>query len=290
MPPTPQILLLQFLGIYLPSSTRPPSEGEITIDGNNLIRTKPSFRKKVGYLAENNPLYQDMTTQEFLSFVASLKGLSFRKRKQVISDVVEQCGIGVVCNRIIGKLSKGFRQRIGLAQALVGDPAILILDEPTSGLDPKQIIEIRNLIRELGTNRTILLSSHILPEVKATCDRILILNEGRLVASGTPQMLEERLRGAEELFVTVRGSWENGDSFLRLLPGILETKLLRDGGKERDYKIVSEQGKEIRSQLARRVFESGFELLTLKAAEWNLEDIFLKIVTKESEELAACSD
>ncbi|MBI4358422.1 MAG: ABC transporter ATP-binding protein, partial [Candidatus Omnitrophica bacterium] len=161
----------------------PPTEGTVLVNEQNVSKTKPNLRKRIGYLAENNPLYMDMTTSTFLSFVARMKGLPFGSRKETIARVSEQCGISSVQTRIVGKLSKGFQQRIGLAQALLGDPEILILDEPTNGLDPKQIVEMRNLIQALGHERTILLSTHILSEVQMTCERVLILNEGRVAAS-----------------------------------------------------------------------------------------------------------
>ncbi|OGX05477.1 MAG: hypothetical protein A3G87_09735 [Omnitrophica bacterium RIFCSPLOWO2_12_FULL_50_11] len=262
----------------------PPTEGKILIDGVDLLHSKPLLRKKIGYLAEHNPLYEDMTTKDFLSHVAVLKRVPFRKRKQSISAVIERCKIGPVLNRLIGKLSKGYKQRIGLAQALLGEPELLILDEPTSGLDPKQIIEIRTLIQTLGRERTVLLSTHILPEVRLTCQRILILNEARLVASVAAPDVAPQSPGAQEFRVTLRGSWDQGDEFLRFVPGVSEVRLERDGGAERDYLIVAEHGKEIQSELARRILFSGFELLTLKPVEWNLEEIFMNVVTSEVEQ------
>ena len=169
----------------------PPSEGNVLIDGKDLFKSKPELRKKIGYLAEHNPLYRDMTARAFLAYAAALKGLPLRRRTEAIQKTAEQCGIGSIFDRLIGKLSKGFQQRLGLAQALLGDPELLILDEPTNGLDPKQIIEIRNLIQTLGRTRTILLSTHILPEVELTCQRIFILSQGRLAASMTLEELKD---------------------------------------------------------------------------------------------------
>ena len=259
----------------------PPTEGTISIDGLNLVKSKPAVRKKIGYLPENNPLYRDMTTKAFLSFVASLKEISWRKRKGAIEKVSDQCGIESVFDRLIGKLSKGFQQRIGLAQALLGDPEFLVLDEPTDGLDPQQIIEIRSLIQMLGKERTILISTHILPEVRMTCQRVLILNQGLLIASGTPESLEGNLRRSEELIVKIRGEWQKGDHFLRNLPGVLNVKSEHEVDSIREYRIRVERGSTVRSQIARVVTDSGFELLELKTAEWSLEDIFLKLVTRE---------
>ena len=259
----------------------PPTEGTVLIQGQDLFKSKPELRRKIGYLPEHNPLYYDMTAKSFLSYVTQLKGISRRFKKQAIEKVVGQCGLGTVLNRIIGKLSKGFQQRIGLAQALVGDPDLLILDEPTNGLDPQQIIEIRNLIQRLGREQTVLISTHILPEVQMTCGRILILNQGCLVASGTPSSLEENLRHSTEFVVRLRGSWEKGDGFLRSVSGVTSVKLERDNGSERNYRIWAERGSDTSSQIAHVIMASGFELLELKTVEWSLEDIFLKLVTNE---------
>ena len=268
----------------------PPTEGMIFVDGQDLFKSTPELRKKLGYLAEHNPLYRDVTAQEFLNYVAALKGISFKNRKKAVSSVVEQCGLSIALKRVAGKLSKGFQQRLGLAQALLGDPELLILDEPTNGLDPQQIAEIRNLIKTLGQSRTILLSTHILPEVKATCQRILILNQGRLVASGSLEHLEENPRRSEELVVTIRGIWRNGDQFLRNIPDVLEVELKEDRNGERDYQIRLRKGSEFRSQIARSIMEAGFELLEFKTSEWSLEDIFMKVVTQEVKATAVSSE
>jgi ABC-2 type transport system ATP-binding protein len=180
----------------------PPSEGKILIDGKDLFKSN-SIRGQIGYLAEHNPLYHDMSAKEFLFHVATLKGIGFRKRNQEVQRVVKQCDLGLVTNRLIGKLSKGYQQRVGLAQALIGSPHFLILDEPTNGLDPKQISDMRKLIRSLSSNRTILLSTHILPEVQATCQRVLILNEGRLMANFELSELINSGCSLEDIFLKI---------------------------------------------------------------------------------------
>ena len=267
----------------------PPSRGAVLIDGKNLFRSDVKLRKKIGYLPEHNPLYRDMTAGDFLFYVASLKGISFWNRAREIRAISELCAVGPVLKRTIGKLSKGYQQRVGLAQALLGDPDLLILDEPTNGLDPRQILEIRTLIQVLGKKRTILISSHILPEVQMTCERIIILNGGRLVAMGTSDDLEHNLRQSEELLITVRGvGTSEPSSPLEHLPGILGIKLERDLNGERDYRILCRRGKDVRSEISKCILESGLELLSLKPAEWSLEDIFLKIVTSEQKEPAGC--
>ncbi|MBI4394810.1 MAG: ABC transporter ATP-binding protein [Candidatus Omnitrophica bacterium] len=178
----------------------PPSEGQVLIDGKDLCKSKSEIRRKIGYLPENNPLYRDMTAKDFLSYVAQLKGISFRTQKTAIQKTAEQCGVESVFNRLVGKLSKGYQQRLGLAQALLGDPELLILDEPTNGLDPKQIVEMRNLIQLLRHERTILLSTHILSEVQMTCERVLILNEGKMAADLELKSIEASL---EDIFLKV---------------------------------------------------------------------------------------
>ncbi len=178
----------------------PPSSGKVMMDGTDLCKSKPHLRRKIGYLPENNPLYRDMTAKDFLSYVAQLKGIPFRGRKTAIQKVAVQCGLEAVLNRIAGKLSKGFQQRLGLAQALLGDPELLILDEPTNGLDPKQIVDMRNLIQILRRERTIILSTHILSEVQMTCERVLILNEGKLAAALELKSAQNNL---EEIFLKV---------------------------------------------------------------------------------------
>ena len=185
------------------TSIFPPSEGKILVNGKDLFKSKAGARRQIGYLAEHNPLYRDMTAKEFLFHVAALKGVGFWNRKREVESVMDQCDLGVAKNRLIGKLSKGFQQRVGLAQALIGSPDFLILDEPTNGLDPKQISDMRNLIRMLAQSRTILLSTHILPEVQATCQRVLILNQGRLVANFELSELTNSGLSLEDIFLKI---------------------------------------------------------------------------------------
>ena len=181
----------------------PPTEGKILINGKNLFKSKAAIRAQIGYLAEHNPLYRDMTAKEFLFYAAALKGVGFWSRKREVESIMDQCDLGAVRNRLIGKLSKGYQQRVGLAQALIGSPHFLILDEPTNGLDPKQISDMRNLIRTLAQNRTILLSTHMLSEVEAVCQRVLILNEGCLAANFELSELKRTQRSLEDIFLKV---------------------------------------------------------------------------------------
>ena len=259
----------------------PPTEGNVLIDGQNLFESGPEIKKKIGYLPEHNPLYYDMTGKEFLVHTAKLKAVPPKKRAEAIERVVSQCGIENALNRIVGKLSKGYQQRMGLAQALIGDPDLLILDEPTNGLDPQQMTEIRNLIRKLSGDRTILLSTHILSEVQMTCERILILNQGRLIASGKPHDLEEKLKREAEFIVHLRGPWEKGDQFLKQVSGVIDVQLEAEENRQRKYRIRTEQGRDVQADVVRAAMNEGFELLELKACGLSLEDIFLHMVKSE---------
>ncbi len=259
----------------------PPTSGRVMLGGVNVARPGSPARKKIGYLPENNPLYRDMSVREFLNYVAKLKGIPFWERKRGVNEALDLCGVETVQNRIITRLSKGFQQRIGLAQALLGNPEFLILDEPTSGLDPEQIIEIRTLIQRLGKERTIILSTHILPEVRLTCGRILILNEGRLVATGTPEELEESVRSADELEITIRGDLEKINRVFANLQGVQKVTMVRETGDEREYLMIVDRSRDLRSHLASAVLGAGLELLSLKHARKGLEEVFLKIVKRD---------
>jgi len=261
----------------------PPTTGQIYIDGRSFQDASRSIRGRIGYLPESVPLYRELVTEDFLNYVAQLKGLDRRKRQYSVNEVIGQCGIHSVRRRIIDKLSKGFRQRIGLAQALLGNPALLILDEPTSGLDPKQIIEIRNLIKTLATNRTVILSTHILPEVGMLCSRVLIIHEGCLVASGSPKELEEQLRHSSELAVQFRGLTELFETCLEGIHGILAIKHDSTHAEEHEYRIIYKKDKDLRPLISKRVVEAGIELLGIRQISMSLEDIFLKIVVQEEE-------
>ncbi len=259
----------------------PPTSGRVLIDGSDLFHSGYKMRSAIGYLPENVPLYQNLTTEEFLYFVSELKKIPRRARKNEIETVVHRCDLESVKRRLIGKLSKGFKQRIGLAQALIGNPSVLILDEPTSGLDPKQIIEIRWLIRELAKSKTVIVSTHILPEVSMLCSRVLILHEGVLVASGTPDELGVKLRHSGELVMNVRGNVEKLEANFRTMNGIIAIRRENVSAVEHQYFIRYKKEKDIRSALSRSVMDSGLELLGLHEAPISLEEIFMKMVIQE---------
>ncbi|MBI4549830.1 MAG: ABC transporter ATP-binding protein [Candidatus Omnitrophica bacterium] len=259
-----------------------PTEGVVEIAGRNVLRELQRVRRQIGYLPEDVPLYRDMTVLAFLKFVAALKGVRRSQRARAIEVVVERCKIAEVLKRLVGKLSKGYRQRVGLAQALIGSPKVLILDEPTSGLDPKQINEIRELIRSLRGKQTVLLSTHILPEASAVSDRVLIMNEGKVVAQGTSEELGAQLRTAQEILVTVRGDMKIVKPALHRIRGVLSVEKIQSLSGEIDvYKVFCDKDNDVRGEVARVLVDSGFDLLELRSNVMSLEDIFLRLVTKE---------
>jgi ABC-2 type transport system ATP-binding protein len=258
----------------------PATSGTVRVAGNDVFEKSIAVRERIGYLPENVPLYNHMTVKDYLRFVSKVKGIDGRKRESRLEQVIELCSIGGVRETIIGKLSKGYKQRVGLAQALIHDPDVLILDEPTTGLDPKQIIEVRELIKNLGGDRTIIVSSHILPEVSMTCGRVVIINEGEVVAEDTPENLTAKLKGSESLFLQIEGPPEKILDTIRAIPGI--TRVLHKG--ERGYEIDSEIGKDVRPDLAAAIVNKGWGLLEMHPVGMSLEEIYLKLTTREENE------
>lgn len=253
----------------------PPTSGTVRVAGFDVFRDSLEVRKRIGYLPESVPLYRDMTVQAYLDYAASLRHVP--KKAKAIERVSEQCGIKDVGDTLIGRLSKGYRQRVGLAQALVHDPEVLILDEPTVGLDPRQIIEVRNLIKGLGGEHTIILSTHILPEVSQTCGRVLIINQGHIVAEDTPQGLTERLMGAERVRVVARGSQDGLAQRLEAIDSVVRV----DQTSDTEYEVLTELGMDRRAQIAATVVNSGWDLLEIRTVGMSLEEIFLRLTTEE---------
>jgi ABC-2 type transport system ATP-binding protein len=243
-------------------------------------------RDRIGYLPEKNPLYDDLDVSSFLEFTAFLKGVEKGSLGSSVDTVIERCGLGEVRRRKIGNLSKGFQQRVGIAQAIVNDPELLILDEPTIGLDPKQIIDIRNLIKELGNDRTVILSSHILPEVSQVCDRIIIINNGRLVAVDSPDNLRTRLKRSSMTMVRIAGSADPSDveDAILSLSGTRVIRIEAPGGDGSVlFTIESSSDSDIRNALARTLVEREIPLLEIYSEELSLEDIFIRLVTSEGD-------
>jgi ABC-2 type transport system ATP-binding protein len=259
----------------------PATEGKAIVAGFDAFDQPIEAKRRTGYLPESPPLYPDMTVADYLAFVAKIKGVPSNERKQRIAAVMERTRIVDMANRLCVKLSKGYKQRVGLAQALIHNPDVLILDEPTAGLDPKQIIETRQLIKELAGNHTIILSTHILPEVSQTCQRVVIINKGHVVAVDTPDNLTARLRGSETLYVQVDTAGADAGSALTRVAGV--TRVAEADRREGviGYEVESERGRDVRRDLARAVVTSGWGLLELRPMRMSLEEIFLSLTTEE---------
>ncbi len=257
----------------------PPTSGTATIGGYDIFEQSLEIRKITGYLPENPPLYTDMTVEDYLTFVSKIKGVPRDRVKKEVDAVLEKASIGDVRKRIIGKLSKGYKQRVGLAQSLINNPQIVILDEPTVGLDPKQIIEIRQLIKNLGGDHTVILSSHILPEIEQTCERVVIINEGKVVVEDTVENLTNRMHGVQRITLQVEGSEEAIKQALQPIPDIQKMEFNSKGKDIRE--VIIETPKDVRKDLAKAIVNSGLGLLELSTERFTLEEIFLHLTTKE---------
>jgi ABC-2 type transport system ATP-binding protein len=255
----------------------PPTSGFASVQGYDCVTQSLSARKSLGYLPETVPLYPDLTVTQFLDFAAQAKGLDHRQRRLEVDRAIGDCSLEEVKNALVGVLSKGFRQRVGLAQALLGRPPLLILDEPTIGLDPAQIVEIRELIRQLAGDHTVILSSHILPEVSQLCQRVIIINRGQIVASDTPANLTHQLNRDARLHLMVRGPVPEVQAALQAVPGV---KTVR-GQENGTFTLEADLDSEVRPELARCVIQRGWDLLELKTQEFTLEDVFINLVTEE---------
>jgi ABC-2 type transport system ATP-binding protein len=260
----------------------PATEGRAVVAGFDVFNQPVEAKRRIGYLPETPPLYPDMRVREYLDFVAKVKGVPPAARRERIGQVMERVRITDMADRLCSKLSKGYRQRVGLAQAIIHNPDVLILDEPTAGLDPKQIIETRNLIKELAGDHTIVLSTHILPEVSQTCERVVIISKGRVVAEDTPQNLTARLRGSETMYVQVEAPGANAAAALRSIPGVTRvTEADRRDGTA-GYEVESQKGHDVRRDIARTVVGGGWGLLEMRPMHMSLEEIFLSLTTDEA--------
>ncbi len=261
----------------------PPSAGKVWINGQDLFKNPSSAKKQIGYLPESVNVYTDMRVTEFLDFVAQVKGVPRLNRRAHLEEKISRCGLWDVRDRLIGRLSKGYRQRVGLAQALIGDPELLVLDEPTSGLDPKQIIEIRTLIRELGKERTLILSTHILPEVSMVCDRVLIINRGKVIASGTPDELEAGVKDQHEVFVVIGdlSKREAAMKILESLPAVERIKMVEERKDNVSFSLSVHKGSDIRPVISKLFVQQEIPLLEIRSGQMSLEEIFMKLVVNE---------
>jgi ABC-2 type transport system ATP-binding protein len=260
------------------------SSGRISVDGHDVFQNPEAVKRIVGYLPENVPLYTEMRVDEYLKYRAALKKVPFGKRKKTVDDVVERCRIADVRKRIIGQLSKGYKQRVGIADALVGDPKILILDEPTIGLDPNQIRQTRSLVRELGEERTVILSSHILPEVEAVCSRVLIINKGRIVGQGKPDELRAGMQGGEaHIQVEIKEAPSGVETVLSKIKGVRKVHAAEKTTDDcTSFVISAEADREVRERIFEAAVRSGYKLIGLSSKSASLEDIFVQITTNET--------
>jgi ABC-2 type transport system ATP-binding protein len=259
----------------------PATEGRATVAGYDVFEKPIEAKRRTGYLPETPPLYPDMTVREYLDFVARIKGVSPAERATRVDAAMKRTHVDDMASRFCGKLSKGYKQRVGLAQALLHNPEVLILDEPTAGLDPKQIIETRDLIRSLAGDHTIILSTHILPEVSQTCQRVVIINKGRVVAVDTPDNLTARLRGAETMYVQVDAPGEDVAAVLSRIPGVTRVGPADQRHDSGAFEVESERGRDVRRDIARGIVTSGWGLLELRPMRMSLEEIFLQVTTEE---------
>lgn len=260
-----------------------PSKGKITIAGHDVVSEGMKARRRVGYLPENPPVYPDMTVEGFLKFAARIREVPRGEVATAIKNVLDRLELADVRHRLIGKLSKGYKQRVGLAQAIIHNPDVLVLDEPSSGLDPKQITEIRELIRELGKEHTVILSSHILPEVNALCEQVAIINKGQVVAVDSPDSLAEHIKGTTTLNATVKGPRKQVVSTVQGLEGVLSAKVTNETDGKIELALDVKKGADPREALFYALAERDWPLLELTRREVSLEDVFLQLTTEESE-------
>lgn len=263
----------------------PPTHGTVYVDGRDVRGDTLAIRKLIGYLPEHTPLYHDMVTYDYLMFVAEIREIPQRQRTTRLAEMVDACGLHDVMGKRIDELSKGYRQRVGLAQALIHDPPILILDEPTTGLDPNQIVEIRELIKTIGREKTVILSTHILPEVQASCDRVLIIHKGNLVADGTPKDLQERFAGGQRIVLGFADGARYRVPGRDVLEAAGQVRVAdrRDGDGEVLYTLVSEESADLRPALFNLAVEKGWTLTELHREQVNLEDVFRQLTSREVE-------
>jgi ABC-2 type transport system ATP-binding protein len=264
----------------------PATDGKAVVAGFDVFDQPIEAKRRTGYLPETPPLYPDMSVLEYLDFVAKIKGVPAASRSERVRSVMDRTRIADVGHRLCSKLSKGYRQRVGLAQALIHNPDVLILDEPTAGLDPKQIIETRQLIKDLAGDHTVILSTHILPEVSQTCERVVIINKGKVVAIDTPDNLIARLQGNATMYVQVDASGADAESVLGGIPGVTRVAQTDRRDSVVGYEVDSEHGQDVRRELARVVVSRGWGLLEMRPLRMSLEEIFLSLTTDDAADAA----
>ena len=261
-----------------------PTEGTIIVDGYDISKKPLSAKKSIGYMPEGVPLYSELTVKEFVSYMADLKSVPGKERKEKVSQVLEETGLTEVSKKLIRNLSRGYKQRVSLAGALIGDPKVIILDEPTVGLDPKQITDIRKLIKELGKKHTVILSSHILSEVSQICEKVIIINKGKIIAVDTPENLEKNTQSKNVLILTVEDKKNNMEKIQKEIPEILECKFIKDNDDgTKQYEISSNEDADIRKKLFDILPKKDITIFELKKAEASLEDAFMVLINEKED-------
>ena len=261
----------------------PPSSGSAFVAGYDMVDKSLEARARIGYLPETVPLYVDMTVTDYLAFMGTIRRMTPQDIKSRSSYVIDVCRLGDYRNSQIRKLSKGFRQRVGIAQAVMHDPDVLVMDEPTIGIDPIQVVETRQLIKDLAGSHTVILSTHILPEVSMLCDRVLIIHEGQIVAEDTPKELGQRLQGVDRLEVEIQGPEAAVVETLEKIRGIIQVSPIRQDGDVIVYQVQARQGLDLRPTVSRSIISNGWSLLNLQLVNMSLEEIFLKLTTTEED-------
>jgi len=261
-----------------------PTDGSITVNGFDISKKSKNAKKQIGYMPENVPLYLDLTVKEFVRYMAELKLVGRKEREEQVKTVLKETGLEEVENKLIKNLSRGYKQRVSMAGALIGNPDVLILDEPTVGLDPKQIIEIRNLIKKLGKNHTVILSSHILSEISQICEKVVIINKGEIIAIDTPSNLEEKTKEQNIIYITVEDNNENMNNIRSKIKEIKDMEMIKDNEDgTKQYKIVSDAKDDLRKRLFDLLPKQDITIFELKKADVTLEDAFMKLVDKGSD-------
>ena len=255
------------------------TEGEITVNGFNTIKKSKKAKREIGYMPEGVPLYDDLTIKEFVTYMAELRKMKRPEKKEKVQEIIKKVGLSEMQNKLIKNLSRGQKQRVSLAGALIGEPKVLILDEPTVGLDPKQITEIRSLIKDLGKNHTVILSSHILSEVSQICNKVIIINKGKIVAEDTPENLEKRVSNNNIIYITVEDTENKTLSMKEKISGIQEIKLIEENSdKTKKYQITGSKDEELRKKIFTEFAKEGITIFEMKKPEATLEDAFMEII------------
>ena len=261
-----------------------PTEGKIEIDGYDISKKAKKAKREIGYMPENVPLYNDLTVKEFVTYMAELKKVKGKEKKEEVQRVIKATQIDDVQNKLIKNLSRGYKQRVSMAGALVGNPKVLLLDEPTVGLDPKQVTEIRSLIKSLGKNHTVILSSHILSEISQICEKVIIINKGKIIAQDTPQNLEEKVQSENSLMVTVEDKENKFEEVIKNIDGVTNISLItKNADGTIKYSVKSAEEKDVRKDVFEAAAKNGITILEIKKSEATLEDAFINLINKKDE-------